>query len=124
MAFDDGTQTGVTRSLGVSTGEFQAVRPTFEAVPALVAGSESDAGQTAGGVAATAPVPNLHYVFDDPNDGEPGRDRVLVHGVWELVLALAIAGVGIALTQVRPGALKALSTAMSWEPRPWGGLVF
>jgi len=26
--------------------------------------------------------------------------------------------------QVRPGALKALSTAMSWEPRPWGGLVF
>ncbi|MBX6750539.1 MAG: ABC transporter permease [Micromonosporaceae bacterium] len=105
MAFDDGTQTGVTRPLGVSTGEFQAVRPTFEAVPALVAGSGSDAGQTTGGAAATAPVPNLHYVFDDPNDGEPGRDRVLVHGVWELVLALAIAGVGIALTQARPGAL-------------------
>jgi ribose/xylose/arabinose/galactoside ABC-type transport system permease subunit len=102
MAFDDGTQTGVTRSLGVSTGEFQAVRPTFEAVPALVAGSGSDTGQAAG---TTAPMPNLHYVFDDPNDGEPGRDRVLVHGIWELVLALAIAGVGIALTQARPGAL-------------------
>jgi ribose/xylose/arabinose/galactoside ABC-type transport system permease subunit len=102
MAFDDGTQTGVTRSLGVSTGEFQAVRPTFEAVPALVAGSETD--QPAG-TTGTAQIPNLHYVFDDPNDGEPGRDRVLVHGVWELVLALAIAGVGMALTQARPGAL-------------------
>jgi ribose/xylose/arabinose/galactoside ABC-type transport system permease subunit len=110
MAFEDGTQTGVTRPLGVSTGEFQAVRPTFEAVPALVASSGSDAGQSTSaasgaGTTGTAPLPNLHYVFDDPNDGEPGRDRLLVHGIWELVLALAIAGVGIALTQVRPGAL-------------------
>ena len=24
----------------------------------------------------------------------------------------------------RPGALAALSAAMSWEPRPWGGLIF
>ena len=31
--------------------------------------------------------PNLDYVFDDPADGEPGRDRMLVHGLWELVLA-------------------------------------
>jgi len=23
-----------------------------------------------------------------------------------------------------PGALAALSAAMSWEPRPWGGLIF
>ena len=28
--------------------------------------------------------PNLDYVFDDPADGEPGRDRLLVHGLWEL----------------------------------------
>ena len=82
MAFDDGTQTGVTRSLGVSTGEFQAVRPTFEAVPALVAGSETD--QPAG-TTGTAQIPNLHYVFDDPNDGEPGRDRVLARFSWERI---------------------------------------
>lgn len=106
MAFDDGTQTGLTRSLGVSSGEFQAVRPTYEAVPALVAGSSStDTAQQPAGTTPTTVVPNLHYVFDDPNDGEPGRDRVLAHGVWELALALAIAGVGIALTQARPGAL-------------------
>ena len=101
MAFDDGTQTGVTRSLGVSSGEFQAVRPTYEAVPALVA----TPGGGDPGYAGSAAVPNLHYVFDDPNDGEPGRDRMLVHGVWELALALAIAAVGFALSQARPGAL-------------------
>lgn len=34
---------------------------------------------------------------------------------------LADAGV---VRESRPGALKALSVAMSWEPRPWAGLVF
>jgi ribose/xylose/arabinose/galactoside ABC-type transport system permease subunit len=52
----------------------------------------------------TAPQPNLHYVFDDPNDGEPGRDRLLVHGLWEVLLALAIAGTGFALSRAKPGA--------------------
>jgi ribose/xylose/arabinose/galactoside ABC-type transport system permease subunit len=42
---------------------------------------------------------NLDYVFDDPADGEPGRDRMLVHGVWELVLAAAVAGFGYVLYQ-------------------------
>ncbi len=104
MAFDDGTQTGATRSLGVSSGEFQAVRrdtPTFEAVPALVAGS----GDTDPTVVGSTPVPNLNYVFDDPNEGEPGRDRMLIHGLWELLLVLAIVGAGIALTDARAGAL-------------------
>lgn len=106
MAFDDGTQTGVTRSLGVSSGEFQAVRPTFEAVPALVA-TPGEPGYAVGSAAVpAAPGPNLQYVFDDPNDGEPGRDRMLVHGLWELVLALAIAGAGFALSRSQPGALR------------------
>jgi ribose/xylose/arabinose/galactoside ABC-type transport system permease subunit len=100
MAFDDGTHGGATRSLGVSSGEFQAVRPTFEAVPALVATPGDASGTT-----PTPTIPNLHYVFDDPNDGEPGRDRMLVHGLWELVLALAIAGAGFALTRAEAGAL-------------------
>jgi hypothetical protein len=42
-------------------------------------------------------TPNLDTVFDDPEDGEPGRDRMLVHGLWEVVLALAVAGVGYLL---------------------------
>lgn len=41
--------------------------------------------------------PNLSYVFDDPSEGEPGRDRLVIHGVWEVVLALAVVGVGFLL---------------------------
>ncbi|MGI5486557.1 GNAT family N-acetyltransferase [Microtetraspora malaysiensis] len=35
--------------------------------------------------------------------------------------ALGAAGL---VTEHSEGALRALSTAMSWEPRPWGGLIF
>jgi ribose/xylose/arabinose/galactoside ABC-type transport system permease subunit len=42
-------------------------------------------------------TPNLDYVFDDPAHGEPGRDRMLVHGLWELVLLVAVAAVGYLL---------------------------
>jgi ribose/xylose/arabinose/galactoside ABC-type transport system permease subunit len=51
-------------------------------------------------VAKRASTTNLDYVFDDPADGEPGRDRMLVHGLWELVLVLALAGVGYLLYRV------------------------
>jgi ribose/xylose/arabinose/galactoside ABC-type transport system permease subunit len=51
------------------------------------------------------PVPDLHYVFDDPAVGEPGRDRMMVHGLWELVLAIALAIAGYLLAQAEPGAL-------------------
>jgi len=37
---------------------------------------------------------NLDDVFDDPDHGEPGRDRLGVHLVWELVLLIAAAAVG------------------------------
>ncbi len=47
--------------------------------------------------AALRPTPNLDYVFDDPADGEPGRDRMMVHGLWELVLAIALAVMGYLL---------------------------
>jgi ribose/xylose/arabinose/galactoside ABC-type transport system permease subunit len=35
----------------------------------------------------------LDDVFDDPEHGDPGRDRMAVHMVWEIILALAVAGV-------------------------------
>ncbi len=59
-------------------------------------------------LADRVPPPNLDLVFQDPADGEPGRDRMMVHGLWEVVLALALAGAGYALSQARPGALGAL----------------
>jgi ribose/xylose/arabinose/galactoside ABC-type transport system permease subunit len=55
------------------------------------------------------PMPNLDYVFDDPADGDPGRDRMLVHTVWELVLAAAALVVGYLL-------FRATSTAFGGAP--------
>jgi ribose/xylose/arabinose/galactoside ABC-type transport system permease subunit len=50
-------------------------------------------------------TPNLDYVFDDPADGEPGRDRMVIHGVWELVLVVALAGAVFLLYQEQSSAL-------------------
>ena len=70
------------------------------------------------------PPPNLDYVFDDPADGEPGRDRMLVHGLWELVLALALAGVGYLLYRARASAPSAASDCVNCcSARPCSGLV-
>jgi ribose/xylose/arabinose/galactoside ABC-type transport system permease subunit len=50
------------------------------------------------------PTPNLDYVFDDPADGEPGRDRMLVHLLWEVFLALLAGGAGYLLYREDPTA--------------------
>src|SRR3954451_17482046 len=34
---------------------------------------------------------NLDDVFDDPDHGEPGRDRLAIHLVWEIILLVATA---------------------------------
>lgn len=96
----DGTQAGTGgRSLGVSSGEFRAVqRDTFDGISPPAAPSADPA--------ETAVQPNLHYVFDDPNDGEPGRDRMVVHVLWELLLAAALVGAGFALAAAQPGAFR------------------
>jgi len=39
----------------------------------------------------------LDDVFDDPTYGDVGRDRMGIHLVWELILLLAVAGVGFLL---------------------------
>ncbi|MGC9670316.1 ABC transporter permease [Planosporangium sp. 12N6] len=39
----------------------------------------------------------LDDLFEDPTHGEPGRDRVGVHLVWELLLLLVLAGFGYLL---------------------------
>lgn len=49
----------------------------------------------------------LSEVFDNPQHGEPGRDRFGVHIGWEVVLFLATVGVAIALTQRHSADLSA-----------------
>ncbi|MEV4536896.1 ABC transporter permease [Asanoa sp. NPDC049518] len=48
----------------------------------------------------------LDDVFDDPADGEPGRDRLAFHIVWEVVLLLGVAGVGYLLLREDSAALR------------------
>jgi ribose/xylose/arabinose/galactoside ABC-type transport system permease subunit len=48
----------------------------------------------------------LDDVFDDPMHGEPGRDRMAVHAVWEIVLLLGAAGVAFLLYRREPDALR------------------
>ncbi|GGK11982.1 hypothetical protein GCM10010124_00770 [Pilimelia terevasa] len=43
------------------------------------------------------PAEVLDRVFDDPEEGEPGRDRMRVHLVWEGLLLVALAAVGALL---------------------------
>ncbi|MEU2615563.1 ABC transporter permease [Micromonospora sp. NPDC007271] len=42
---------------------------------------------------SAVPAAVLENVFDDPSHGEPGRDRVVVHVVWELLLLAGLAAV-------------------------------
>ncbi|ROO62812.1 ribose/xylose/arabinose/galactoside ABC-type transport system permease subunit [Micromonospora sp. Llam0] len=49
----------------------------------------------------------LDDVFDDPYHGERGRDRLGVHLVWELILLLAVGGIGYLLYRVDPGLTSA-----------------
>jgi ribose/xylose/arabinose/galactoside ABC-type transport system permease subunit len=48
----------------------------------------------------------LDDVFDDPMHGEPGRDRMAVHVVWEVVLLVAAAGFAFLLYRRTPDALR------------------
>ncbi|MFC0503881.1 ABC transporter permease [Micromonospora costi] len=52
------------------------------------------------------PAAVLENVFDDPNHGEPGRDRVGVHLGWELVLLVGLAAVTWLLWQEDPDVLR------------------
>ena len=121
MVFEDSTQARAGfRSSGTgfreSTGEYLPVRRetaafevgTAQPTPIPVMGAGPADSDPTVALADRVPPPNLDLVFQDPADGEPGRDRMMVHGLWEVVLALALAGAGYALSQAQPGALGAL----------------
>src|SRR6185436_15916443 len=95
MAFDDSSQTSGAGSRYL--GEGFRHEPDFRETTATVTGVETAEPDQTVTLARRVAPPNLDYVFDDPDAGEPGRDRLLVHALWELVLALALAGVGYLL---------------------------
>ncbi|GAA1880072.1 ABC transporter permease [Asanoa iriomotensis] len=91
----DGTDAGLTGDYPddyQSTGEF--------GIGDLRAGDQTDTGRQA------VPAAVLDDVFDDPAHGEPGRDRLAFHVVWEVVLLLAVGGVGFLLLREDSGALR------------------
>ncbi|GGM33887.1 ABC transporter permease [Dactylosporangium sucinum] len=54
----------------------------------------------------TPSAAQLDDVFDDPEHGDPGRDRMAVHALWEMVLLLATASLLYLLRDARPEALR------------------
>src|SRR5215510_14346965 len=97
MAFEDSSTTSSTGSRYLGEGfrqepdfrEGTTMTTTTVQATAPTSPAAGDSTQALG-----KRSPSLDYVFDDPADGEPGRDRMLVHGVWELVLVAAVVGFG------------------------------
>jgi ribose/xylose/arabinose/galactoside ABC-type transport system permease subunit len=52
------------------------------------------------------PAAVLENVFDDPLHGEPGRDRIAVHVVWEFVLLAGLGGMAYLLWRENADALR------------------
>ncbi|MFI5488831.1 ABC transporter permease [Micromonospora echinaurantiaca] len=52
------------------------------------------------------PASVLENVFDDPAHGEPGRDRIGVHLLWEALLVIAVGVVGYLLWRESPETLR------------------
>jgi ribose/xylose/arabinose/galactoside ABC-type transport system permease subunit len=54
----------------------------------------------------TPSAAQLGAVFDDPQVGEPGRDRMAVHAIWEVVLLLGAGALTFLLHDAEPAALR------------------
>jgi ribose/xylose/arabinose/galactoside ABC-type transport system permease subunit len=59
--------------------------------------------------AANVSPGNLDDVFDDPDHGEPGRDRLAVHITWELILLIGIGTLGFLFWRDHSEALRGTS---------------
>lgn len=65
-----------------------------------------DPGRSAAEPSSGVPAAVLENVFDDPAHGEPGRDRLAVHVVWELALAGGLAVLTWLLWRADPAVLR------------------
>jgi ribose/xylose/arabinose/galactoside ABC-type transport system permease subunit len=79
--------------------------PDFRAPPAFAA-SGYQPGHSVETKTSTVPPEVLDDVFDDPADGAPGRDRLGVHWVWELLLLLAVVSLGAMMWLTDPSAMR------------------
>lgn len=52
------------------------------------------------------PRARLHDAFDDPSHGEPGRDRLAVHWLWEVLLLAAMAAAALLLYRASPESFR------------------
>ncbi|MER7459678.1 ABC transporter permease [Micromonospora sp. NPDC126480] len=63
-------------------------------------------GRESADTSSGIPAAVLENVFDDPAHGEPGRDRLAVHVVWEVLLLAGVAAVGYLFWKADPDALR------------------
>ncbi len=76
-----------------ATPAYQSGRYPAEDLNPPAPATEPGAGSGGGpGGRRSVSAAELDDVFDDPEHGEPGMDRMVVHVVWELVLLVATAG--------------------------------
>lgn len=107
MAFDESSTPGGVESRYL--GEGFRLEPDFREGPATSTTSTTPTvtdSENAVTMTRRVATPDLTYVFDDPDDGEPGRDRMLVHGVWELLLAVALAAAGYLLYDAQAASFR------------------
>ncbi|HTJ39259.1 MAG TPA: ABC transporter permease [Dactylosporangium sp.] len=96
---EDAPTLGVSNQSVYTPGSFP-VSPAYGTAP-----TESTLGLGEG--RRRAPTPQqLGTVFDDPEHGEPGRDRLAVHALWEMVLLLAAGALLYLLHDARSAALR------------------
>lgn len=69
-------------------------------------GAEGYESSTSSGTRSPVTPTQLSNVFDDPHHGEPGRDRVAVHLLWEIVLLLFSTTLFFLLRESAPAALR------------------
>lgn len=100
-----------TESVGVAGQPRYLGQAGFREEPDFRTGATYPPGYGAGGYGETEPTPTvppavLDDIFDDPAGGDPGRDRLAVHWVWEVLLLLGVGTLVYLLWQAQPDALR------------------
>jgi ribose/xylose/arabinose/galactoside ABC-type transport system permease subunit len=93
--FRSRTDTADTSSLGNGSGSLY--NPGSYPVTGYPSSGADTSENTLGLTRRTPSAAQLEDVFDDPSHGDPGRDRMAVHFLWEVLLLLATAGVALLL---------------------------